>query len=305
MKPLVCIVVLNYNGWQDTVECLTSLERLDYPNYQVVVVDNASCDGSEEKIRKRYADVTVIQSGANLGFAGGNNVGIRHALEHGADYVWLLNNDTVVEPHALHHLVERMRAEPDIGMCGSKLIYYHHRGVVQALGGARYNKWFGVAVHLGQNRSALDPVDAAEVERSLDYVTATSMLVSRRFLEDIGLMNESYFLYFEEIDWALRAKGRYRLAFAERSVVYHKEGRSIGSNNHTPQSKSYLADCYSLKNRLAVTKTFFPLALPTVYLGLFASLLLRLRRSQWDRASMILTILIGRNVTCRRAAGDA
>ena len=290
--PVVFIVVLNWNGWRDTHACLGSLGRLDYPNAHVVVVDNASEDGSETRLRELHPELTLLQSGANLGFAGGNNIGLRYALEHGADYVWLLNNDTLVEPGALTVLVEKMRRDPGLGLCGSTLLYEAQRDTVQALGGARYNRWLGTVAHVGQHQPRTKPIDERAVEKQIDYLVGASMLASRSFLEQIGPLQDDYFLYFEELDWAARARGRFRLGYASKSVVYHKEGSSIGGNDRAKDIKSYTADLYALKNRVRFTRRFYPYALPTVYLGLLVALLNRVRRRQWDRVPLVARIML-------------
>lgn len=294
MSPLVYLVILNWNGWQDTLACLRSLEDLDYPNYQIIIVDNASSDGSEDKLREAFPKIRIIQSGANLGYAGGNNIGIRHALAHGADYIWILNNDTIIEPDALTHLVRRMQEKPDAGMCGSRLVYLHNRKIVQALGGGSYNKWVGTTRYVGAGNLANQPVASETVERQIDYIVGASILASRNFLEDIGLLTEDYFLYYEEIDWALRAKGKYSLAVAPQSVVYHREGASTGGNSFELHQKSTQADYYMVRNRLKLTRRFFPEALPTVYLGLGFTILNRILRKQWDRVPMLLKLAAGK-----------
>ena len=116
MKPAVCIVILNWNGWQDTVECIESCLRLTYPRFSILLIDNGSSDGSEQALRVSFPQIELIQTGVNLGFAGGCNVGIRRSLQDGADYVWLLNNDTKVEPGALGSLVEVLESEPSAGL---------------------------------------------------------------------------------------------------------------------------------------------------------------------------------------------
>ena len=297
-SPKVFIVILNWNGWQDTLECLASLDRLGYPNYEVIVVDNASENESEQKIRTAYPDLTLIQSGVNLGFAGGNNIGIRYALKQGAGYVWLLNNDTVVKPDALTHLVQRMQADPKVGMCGSTLVYYHNRNIIQAYAGGSYNHWLGTTKQLGQGNPKSRVVDIDAVEDNLDYIEASSLLVSRQFLEEVGFMCEDYFLYYEEIDWVTRAGGRYRLAYAPESVVYHKEGASIGGSNYAIGEKSWTADYYSIRNRILITKRFFPYALITVYSSLLVIIVNRLRRGQWKRVSFILKLAFSRYSEC-------
>ena len=288
--PKVSIVILNWNGLADTLECLGSLETLDYPNLEVIIVDNDSSDSSEEVLRRRYPQHIIIQSGANLGFAGGTNVGLRYALEHGADYAWLLNNDTLVEPDALTQLVKRMQEKPGAGLCGSTLVYHHDRNKIQAYGGATYNKWLSTSKHVGQDVPRHHTVDVEEVEAQLDYLVGASCLVSRPFLEEVGLMSEDYFLYFEEVDWATRAKGRYTLAFAPKSVIYHKEGSSIGSSSEGAK-KSRLADYYGVRNRLLYTRKHAPEALLSVYLGLLITLAKRVQRKQWARIPMIAKLI--------------
>ncbi len=292
MSAPVFIVILNWNGWQDTHACLESLSRLDYSNYKVVVVDNASEDGSEARLRELHPELTLLQSGANLGFAGGNNVGLRYALAHGAEYIWLLNNDTLVEPDALSQLVEKMRRGPELGLCGSTLLYEGQRDTVQALGGARYNRWLGTVRHIGQHQPRAQTVDERAVEGKLDYLIGASMLASRAFLETVGLLQDDYFLYFEELDWAARARGRYRLGYASRSVVYHKEGSSSGGSDRAKAAKSYTADLYALRNRVRFTRRFYPYALPTVYLGLVVALGNRVRRRQWGRVALIIRVMV-------------
>ena len=290
--PHVFIVLLNWNGWQDTDACLRSLEGLSYPNVTVVVVDNASADGSEARLRERHPELTLLQSGGNLGFAGGNNVGLRYALKRGAAYVWLLNNDTLVEPNALTQLVTKMQRDPDIGLCGSTLLYEAQRDTVQALGGARYNRWLGTVQHIGQHQRRAAKIDEVSSERQLDYLIGASTLASRAFLEQIGLLQEDYFLYFEELDWATRAKGTFKLGYAAASVVYHKEGSSIGGSDVVKDQKSYTSDFYSLRNRVRFTRRFYPYALPSVYAGLLLALINRLRRRQWGRVGLILKIML-------------
>lgn len=334
--PRVYIVLLNWNGWGDTIECLESLFRLQYPDYRVVVCDNGSDDGSIDRIRdwaEGRLDVRVspgmdarglsfppvekpipyfeheraaaeaggrsgvdallvlIRTGGNLGFAGGTNVGLRYGLAKGdLDYAWILNNDTVSRSDSLGHLVHRMERDPGVGICGSTILDYAAPGTIQALGGAAYNKWVGSNRHLGLFLKYPLEVDESEIEKRMRYVIGASMLVSRRLLEEIGLMCEDYFLYFEELDWATRAKGTFSLAFASRSVVYHKEGGTIGTKSD-PMEKSFLSDYYSLRNRLVFTRKHHPAALPTVWLGLFVALANRLRRGQLDRAGMILRVI--------------
>ena len=291
---LISIVILNWNNWRQTLECISSVKAIDYAPFAIIVVDNGSTDGSEQKIRNAHPDITVIQTGSNLGYAAGNNFGLRRALEDGADYVWLLNNDVVVDSRALTQLFKRMISDSRIGICGSTVVYYDDNKLVQALGGGWYNFWLGTSGHIGDGRS-LSSVRAEEeqiVERRLAYVVGASMLVSRRFIVDIGFMNESYFLYFEEIDWVTRAKGRYCLGYASQSLVFHREGATTGASNRAKRHKSAVADYHTIRSRLIYTKKYRPYALPSVYCGLVVTIINRGMRGQWNRVPMILKLML-------------
>lgn len=313
----VYIVIVNWNGWRDTVECLESLLSLNYSPYTVVICDNGSGDESLHKLRDwmeereiEWAEYTaaeaetggipswdypfvLIRNGENLGFAGGNNVALRYALARDDfGYAWLLNNDTAVEPDALCALVRRMHEEPSAGMCGSTLRYYDRREKVQAYGGGHYCPWVGLPWHFGRFVPPWFKADPAAAERSMNYVEGASMLVSRELLVRVGLMCEDYFLYFEEADWANRAHGRFTLAYAPESVVYHKVGRSIGTRSN-PRKKSYTCDYFNVRNRILFTRRYYPKALPTVFLVLLGAMLLRLLLLKFDRAVMIYKLLFG------------
>ena len=337
----VYVLLVNWNGWGDTIECLESVFRCRGAELRVIVCDNDSGDGSLERIRT-WADgrlssfvpgcgqlrplsnpplakpllwveydrdgaevggdlaidvpLVLIQTGANLGFAGGNNVGLRYILARGDfDAVWILNNDTVVDPHALKALLNRLEEKPAAGMVGSTLLYYDEPKRIQARGGGWYCHWIGLPWHLGRLQSASDPPRRARVERWMNYVVGASLLVSRDFLETIGLMCEDYFLYFEESDWALRGKGRFELAYAPESRVYHKLGRSIGTRSD-PRRKSLLCDYYALRNRLLFTRRYYPEALPTIYLSVCVALLSRLAFGRLDLARTVWNLLLGRDI---------
>lgn len=224
--PLVYIILLNWRGWRDTIGCLRSLGNLAYPNYRTLVVDNGSTDDSVARIRKASPDALLIETGENLGFAGGNNVGIRHALERGADYIWILNNDTIVELATLSAMVEAAGAKSRIGAVGSVLYHMKEPNRVQTWGGGRINLWRGVS------RYNAGPVS----EDMLHYITGASLLISREALQDVGLLDEDFFMYWEDADLGFRLrKAGWNLATANDSRVWHKEyggtnGRSAASD---------------------------------------------------------------------------
>lgn len=223
-SPLVHVIILNWNGWGDTVDCVASVKQTAYPNLQIVVVDNASTDGSEAQIRAVHPDITVLQSGANRGYAGGNNVGIRHALASGADFVWILNNDTTVAPDSLSQLV-RAAADGGSGIVGSK-IYYMAEPQRLWYAGGRIDWRRGIAYNVGA-----DQVDHGQFDGATDSEMASgaSMLISRQVFERIGLFDERLFLYFEEADLCCRAhKAGLRIAFAPASRVWHNVSHTTG-----------------------------------------------------------------------------
>lgn len=321
MSHKVYIIVVNWNGWQDTVECLESLMQLEYPDFRVVVCDNGSCNDSVIKLREwgaktfgadsaawqelsrfeaekgdGFSDalITLVTNGENLGFAGGNNIGLRYSIAcNDSDYCWLLNNDTVVKSDALTHLVERISKQDHVGMCGSTVLLYNDRSRIQALGGGYYCRWIGLPWHYGRFNRWKTPSNQAKVESRMNYVEGASMLVSRQFLNDIGLLCEDYFLYFEETDWAIRSEGRFKLGYAPQSIVYHKIGGSLGTSSN-PVKMSFTSDYFNIRNRLLFTKRFYPVALPSVCLFVVGALLLRLCIGKWDRALMIFRLLCNR-----------
>ena len=352
--PKVYIVILNYNGWADTIECLESVLRNNYPNYQIIVVDNNSPNSSMEYIKawaegkldvwikidhplrhlsfppvkkpipyvfyvrkeaeeggdsdlenklmeKIPSEITIryplvlIQTGKNLGFAGGNNVAIRYALaKDDFEYIWLLNNDTVIEKNALFKLVQKFekykKSEKKIGIVGSKLLYYDNPNIIQGVGGI-YNKWFATSKHLGVFEKDEGQYDTDEILSKIDYIIGASMLVDKNFIKEVGLMCEDYFLYFEELDWVLRGKEMgYQLGYCWESRVYHREGSSIGSSSEGNE-KSELADYYGLRNRILFTKKFYSECLWSVYLGFAGVFLNRIRRRQFGRLLNLIRII--------------
>jgi GT2 family glycosyltransferase len=145
--PGVCCVIVNWNGWRDTLDCLASLREQDYRNLQIIVVDNGSTDDSVERIRSAFPEVTLIETGQNLGFPSGCNVGLRAGLTGDAEFLWLLNNDTVCPPDTLRKLVRRAVANPDAGLVGTVLLYAHDPTKVQAWGGGRVRPWIAYTTH--------------------------------------------------------------------------------------------------------------------------------------------------------------
>lgn len=317
------ILVVNWNGWKDTVECLESVFRLNQPCCRVVVCDNGSTDGSVDRIKEwargqlvapcanpelaylvappvpkpiPFCEIgraraesgkapydtrfVIINTGADLGYAGGNNVGMRYLLgDPDCQYFWIINNDVAVEPDALSSMLRIVKSDKTIGLCGSLNLAYYRPQEVQMQGGLRYNWWTG--------RMAVQPPCTIEEARAhperIDYINGASVLVSRAFVERVGFMDESYFMYFEELDWIQRGKREFTIGYARDSVIYHKEGTALGSSSNR-RKRGLTSERYVSRNRVVFTKRYFPWALPTVLLSLCAAAVERLVRGDVRRA---------------------
>ena len=217
MEKLVSIVILNWNGKDVIFECLKSLEKLDYPNYEIVVVDNGSTDGSCELLEKGYPDIKLVKNRENLGVAQGINIGVKHST---GEYVLLLNNDTIVDESLLKELLKVLENGDDVGLVGPKIYYFDYPQRIWAAGGGKIN-W-----HTGDVRlSGGDEIDKGQYESitELDYVSGCALLTSKELFHKIGYMDESFFAYFEETDWCVRASNEgYRLLYVPKARMWHK-----------------------------------------------------------------------------------
>ena len=329
------VVLVNWNRWPDTIEALESLLRSDVP-LKVIVVDNASSDGSLDRIvawaegtqpadaaslamagfsqpplpkpvafrRVAAADLAtsrlapeerlvLVDSGGNLGFAGGNNVGLRLLLaDPDIGVFWLLNNDTVVAPDTARQLGLAMAADAAIGMCGTKVRYYWTPANLQVANGYRFSFITGGGKGINWNKPADAPLDAAAIAADTDFVIGASLAVTRLFLETIGLMEERYFLYYEEIDWAVRARGRFATGFAPAATVWHKEGGTIGSSS-VKGGRSVGADYWHNRSRLRFIALHRPWLLPWHWLFTVGIIGRRLARRQPAKARAIWKALLG------------
>jgi GT2 family glycosyltransferase len=218
--PSVCCVLLNWNGWKDTVTCLRSLIEQDYASLRILVVDNASSDDSVPRIHEAFPEIELIEAGKNLGFASGCNVGIQTTLAMNANFIWLLNNDTVAPPDTLSKLVAAS-SDRRIGIVGTVLRYMHDPSRVQAWGGGRVLRWMGYVSHF---------TSASEFDGN-SFLTFASVLIRREVVLDIGLLDETYFMYFDDADYCFRAQDAgWKLGIAADTAVLHREGGSTDSN---------------------------------------------------------------------------
>jgi GT2 family glycosyltransferase len=247
--PHVVTIVLNTNRRRDTLECLASLERDACPNCTVIVLDNASTDGSVEAIRSEFPAVQIIPLVENRGYAGNNNVGIEAGLAQGADWVFVLNEDTVLAPDCLSRLVEAGEGDPRVGIVGPMVYHHNEPQVIQSAGGKLSSQW--VATHVGQNE-----VDQGQYStpRRVDWISGCGILVRRAVIEQIGMLDERFYYYWEETEWCIRArKNGWDIVHVPSAKLWHK---GVQRDYHPTPSVTY----YDTRNRLlALAKHQAPL----------------------------------------------
>lgn len=234
--PLVYVVTLNWNRRDETLECLASFSQLTYPHYRILVVDNGSTDDSVPAIASRFPDVEQIVNGRNLGFAAGANVAIRYALAHGAEFVFLVNNDTFIAPDALDFLAAASLAS-DVGLVAPKIYYAGDPQRIWSVGGWR--NWLTMEI-TGCRRGQLD-TGLGDDPFEVDFVTGCGMMIRRKCLEEVGLFDERFFMYYEDLDYCLRVRSSgYRALVVPRARLWHRVATSSGGSN-SPMERYYMA----------------------------------------------------------------
>ena len=242
--PLTYVIVLNWNGRDDTLECLASLRDSAGPSVCILVVDNGSVDGSQEAIRREHPGVTLLETGSNLRFAGGNNAGIRFALERGAEQIMLLNNDTTVDPAFLGAMTGTLQSSSDIGIVAPKILYSADPGRLWYAGG-EISFWTGTMHHRGIRETEGGVPD---IPCETGYASGCCLLAKRSTVESIGLLDESYFMYSEDADWCMRARrAGFRVMYEPRARVWHKVSVSAGGH----------LSSFKLRNKFVSNLRFF------------------------------------------------
>lgn len=332
MNNKVYIVLLNYNGSLDTIECLESLLKLSYENYQIIVVDNSeTLEPFESLIQWALGNLTVtetvfenlifpleqkpidflkveednffaneiiekivfVKANANNGYAAGNNVALKFILKFAQtdSFIWVLNNDTIVDKEALTAQVSYL-SKPEnstIGILGSKLTYYYKPMEIQAVGG-KFNKIFYISTHVGEGQSISKLKNQFQ---NIDYVNGASMFFKLTFLKKTGLLCEDFFLYYEELDWAYKSNlAGWKLDWCPSSIVYHKEGASIGSS-YDSKKKTFFSEVNLFKSRKIFVKKHFRLNF-RFYLSSVLLILNRIRKGKFKLGIELLKITFDR-----------
>ncbi len=225
--PCVAIVILTWNNSIDTLECLDSVNQLDYPNLRIIVVDNGSTDGSVDRIRRRYQSIDLLVLDSNLGYAAGNNIGIQHALALQADYILILNNDTLVAPNMINELVQAAEANPQIGMLGPLMYCAAPRDRLFAAGSVV--RWLrGDTQNRGMFRSAEMLKQWAQPE-AVDYIAGCAVMIKRSCLEAIGPFQVDYYINYEDTEWGIKARrAGFEVWYVPAAVMWHKISATMG-----------------------------------------------------------------------------
>lgn len=221
--PLVSIVTVNYNDSKDTCELIESLNKITYPNIEIIVVDNSSSEEDPIIIKHKFPNIIFIQNPINYGFAAGNNFGIMKAR---GQYVLLLNNDTIVEPDFMEPLIAKLESDKNIGAVSPKLRYYYDPKIIQYAGYTLLNRYT-----LRNNAIGCREKDTGQYDKDYEtaYAHGAAMMVPMDVIKKIGMMSYIFFLYYEEADWCTRIKkAGYKIYYVHNSLVYHKESMTTG-----------------------------------------------------------------------------
>ncbi|MGY6522145.1 MAG: glycosyltransferase family 2 protein [Mongoliitalea sp.] len=219
----VAIIILNWNGYEHSRNCLDSLAKLNYSNYQIILVDNASEDRSGWRLKEEFPWIVLLQNDQNLGFTGGNNVGISYALANGFTYVMLLNNDTLVSSDFLTPMVNMLDNDATVGIVQPLILLLEDHKKIWSAGG-KFNSWLGISTTRGDRATLASYTFGSH---ALDWVTGCCMLLPSKVIQELGPLQASFFAYFEDVDWSLRIrKAGYKLLLSKESVIYHEGNAS-------------------------------------------------------------------------------
>ena len=313
----VAVILLNYNGAQDTIACLHSLYSLETLPGAIIVVDNASVDDSVTRIMSAWrqwstprlvhaqnpgekeepAKAVLLQLDENNGYASGNNAGIRLAKSlTSCTAYWILNNDTEPDRYALNTLCARYNQAKSLALVGSTLVFSYDEETIQCAGGGKLVPYLGLTGHLhqGEKIKDLDTINIDETEKELGYITGASLLLHEEALRRIGMIREDFFLYLEDTDFSIRArKAGIPLLWARDSIVFHKEGGTTGaaSANNAYFQRPLWVDYLMLRNRARLVRDHYPLGIPLLCASYLAVAFKRLLRKQPDRVPLVFKAL--------------
>jgi GT2 family glycosyltransferase len=258
-EPRVSIVILNWNSYQVTMDCLLSLRKMDYRNFEVVLVDNGSVDGSPEKLLASAPEIRLIKNASNLGFAGGCNVGMRDALRRGTDYILLLNNDTIVASDFLSQLVRVAESDEKIGAVNPKILFFDRPDRLNYAGGEQKG-WRLFPKVIGLRHRDDGRYDRM---REVSFLTGCAFLVKAAVVRQIGVLEEVYFHFYDDIEWSLRlTRAGFKGVYVPQAVIWHREHFDTYKNHRNGFIEFYLARGNMVFARKHVPRRLWPFKMP-------------------------------------------
>ena len=288
MNKRIAVILLNWNSYQHTANCIQSLKQSTPQDFDIILVDNGSADQSGSNLHQQFPFVKYIQSEDNKGFAGGNNLGFNYAIEHQYEYVLMLNNDVFVEPDFLDKLVNYMDAHPEVGAIQPKIFFNDNREKVWN-GGSYFLSWFGWTYSKNYMRRESSPQKQFQ---EVDWITGCALLTRTDIIKEIGFLNDHFFMYYEDVDFSFRIKSAgYKLIFHPNSIIYHIAG---GASKNLKKDKEGFVNPYmqylNTRNHIWVLKSWtswykWPSTLLTLIgINLLVMLYFILRR-RWQKLS--------------------
>lgn len=299
-SPLLTIIVLTWNNFEDTAECLHSLRKLNYPRYNVVLVDNGSTDGSIERLQPVFPEVKIIKNSENLGYAGGNNIGIKYALSKNVDYILLLNNDTIVDVNLATELIQASHETENLGIFGCVNYYYNDRKKVQFSGGI-FNWKTGDIIDTTRHK-----IDEGQFQllKEVDTVAGSCLFFPTTVIKTVGLLDNRYFLTFEESDLCCRVKkAGYKVYTYMGAGIWHK----VSVSGQAQKEGLNILKYYEVRNRFLFLirnspKQFLPVSLTYHILRTVVYISKELRKKNMAQAKLLLSGLID-GILCRFGKG--
>jgi len=255
-NPKIAIIVINWNTYKLTFECLKSLEKITYKNHTVFLVDNGSVDGSGDKLYSEFPKTFYLKNEKNIGFTGANNLAIEKAIKQNFDYVLLLNSDTEVIPNFLGHLVKRMEIAKTLAAVQPLILNYGKGDTIWNAGGS-FNRFFGLSITRNKNKIYAPEL---KIDSLTEWISGCCILVKTDVIKEIGLLDDRFFAYFEDVDWSIRMKSKgYKLGVEPKSIIYHHQSGSLVKNNTSNEGAlSPYAYYLNLRNHIYLIKKHAP-----------------------------------------------
>ena len=251
IDPSVAIILVNWNSYDFSVNCINSLNKCNYTNFKIILVDNGSKDSSLDKLSSQFKDIHFIKNKSNLGFTGANNIGISKALKDNFDYVMLLNNDTLVKKDFLKHLIDRFKNDDKLGAIQPLICQMNNPDKIWNAGG-KFLRLIGLPVVLGKGKKL---TNNGLIKNYTDWISGCCIMLKSKIINDVGLLDNSFFAYFEDVDWSLRIKeAGYFLGIETKSIIYHYESGSSKSKSNIEGNLDPMIHYYNFRNHIKLIK---------------------------------------------------